>query len=132
MMVRSGARIVALVVDDEPVVRRMLCRLLHAFAIETREAASVDAARAWLTAEDGRCDVLVTDNQMPERSGFELIAWTRVRWPSLPVVMVTGLDEAAPSQGAAPDAVVPKHTAARELHPKIAALVAARSRRIVR
>ncbi|MBK3787195.1 response regulator [Paraburkholderia aspalathi] len=38
---------------------------------------------------EGRWDVLLTDLNMPEMSGFELATAVRARWPSLPIMAVT-------------------------------------------
>jgi two-component system LytT family response regulator len=64
----------ALVVDDEPLARRELRRLLRAFpGIEVAgEADTIDEARARI--EELSPDVVFLDVQMPGGSGFDLLA----------------------------------------------------------
>jgi two-component system, LytTR family, response regulator len=64
----------ALIVDDEPLARRELRRLLSAFDwVEiTGEASDVDEAREQILAQ--MPDVVFLDVQMPGGSGFDLLA----------------------------------------------------------
>ena len=50
----------------------------------------LDPAEALTMAEDHSWDVVVTDVVMPGMSGLELMRRLRQRWPSLPVVTITG------------------------------------------
>ncbi len=83
-----------LLVDDDPVVRMALGRLLLRHGFDVREAADGMEARALLEA-DGPPDVLVTDVVMPRLSGPELALEARERWPDLPVLFVTGYQDDA-------------------------------------
>jgi DNA-binding LytR/AlgR family response regulator len=64
----------ALVVDDEPLARRELRRLLAAFpSVEVvGEAGNIDEARA--SIEDLKPEVVFLDIQMPGGTGFDLLA----------------------------------------------------------
>ncbi len=82
------ARVRALVVDDEAVVRELLTSVLEmsgytAESVETAEAA-LEAVRA------GRFDLLVTDKNLPGHDGVDLIAQLRAEGFDLPAVLVTG------------------------------------------
>jgi two-component system LytT family response regulator len=82
----------ALVVDDEPLARRELRRLLEAFpAIQVvGEAGNVDEAQARI--EQLAPDIVFLDIQMPGGSGFDLLT----RLDQLPrVVFTTAYDEYA-------------------------------------
>jgi two-component system LytT family response regulator len=64
----------ALIVDDEPLARRELRRLLNAFPIVeiVGEAGNIDEARARI--EELAPDLVFLDIQMPGGSGFDLLA----------------------------------------------------------
>lgn len=82
-----------LVVDDEP-------QFLFSAAIGLRVAGfrvtvatrGAEALERTENAMQGAApvDLLVTDLVMPEMGGMELIGAVRKRWPSLPVLLVTG------------------------------------------
>lgn len=82
-----------LVVDDEPNVQRLMRRLLPDHTVVTVG----NAAAALEALEREAFDVVLCDVQMPGRSGLELVADLRARWPdrAQAVVLMTGglLDE---------------------------------------
>jgi CheY-like chemotaxis protein len=77
-----------LVVEDEPMVRALIARILsdagyEVIAVANGQAA-LDAARG---AEVG-FDMVVTNNYMPGLNGAELIARVRQDFPSLPILHI--------------------------------------------
>jgi DNA-binding NtrC family response regulator len=85
-----GPRGVVLVVDDEPVVRRVARGVLEADGHEVLEVASAAEARAVLEGEDAPpIDAVLLDVMMPGESGVTLLADLRERFPHLPIVMAT-------------------------------------------
>jgi PAS domain S-box-containing protein len=64
---RSGR---ALVVDDSPVARELLCELLHGLGFAALEASSPEQARALVSTSD--LDLVFLDYQMPGSDGAEL------------------------------------------------------------
>jgi CheY-like chemotaxis protein len=95
-----------LVVDDEPMVRALIARVLSDAGYEVvavaNGRAALDAARG---AEVG-FDLIVTNNYMPGLNGSELIARVRQDFPSLPILHIddishrrveTGLPEDVPT-----------------------------------
>lgn len=84
-MLQCAAVTTLLIVDDEPNVRSALSRALELEGFETRTADGYDAALEQL---DG-VDLLLTDMQMPGRSGLELLLEARRRRPDLPVAIMT-------------------------------------------
>lgn len=83
-------RAVVLVVEDEVVVRNIVCTVLQ------REGHKVLAAANGLEALDvarrfsGRIDLLVSDVEMPELDGFSLVDRIRPERPDLRVLLMSG------------------------------------------
>ena len=76
------------VVDDEPLVRRCLTRLLECdgYAVET-----FDSAYALLDRDGGhRMDCLIVDVNMPGLDGLELQTILAHTAPDVPIVMMSG------------------------------------------
>ena len=77
-----------LVVDDSPVDRQIVGGLLESDpAIHVQYAQN--GADAMTIIEAGLPDVIVTDLQMPEMNGLELIKIVRQQYPQVPVILVT-------------------------------------------
>jgi CheY-like chemotaxis protein len=83
-----------LVVDDEPMVRKTVAALLQAMGHDVIEAA--EGAAAVRLAVEAAPDVVVTDLGMPEMNGRELARAVKSANPRLPVVLLTGWQEATP------------------------------------
>ncbi|WP_149537557.1 hybrid sensor histidine kinase/response regulator [Siccirubricoccus phaeus] len=84
----------ALIVEDEPLMRRYLAECLRHEGYEVRLAEDAGQALAALEAGE-RCDVLVTDLVMPGMDGIALIEATRVLRPGLGAVLLTGTGKVA-------------------------------------
>jgi PAS domain S-box-containing protein len=94
-----GARGLALLVDDEDLVRASTADMLAELGYEVEEAASAEAALA-LVNEGLRPDLLVTDHLMPGMTGVDLIRAVHEMRPELPALIVSGYAEA---EGIAPE-----------------------------
>ena len=82
----------ALLVDDEDLVRATTADLLQDLGFTVVEAASGEAALDWL--QDGsRPDLMLTDHLMPGMTGTALVAAVRATYPDLPVLIVSGYAE---------------------------------------
>ena len=77
-----------LVVDDEPVVREAIRRVLTAEGL--RVATVPDAETALLHRDLDVCRLVLCDLMLPGNSGLDLLAALRVRRPGLPIVMISG------------------------------------------
>lgn len=87
---RSGPPIgapVLLVVDDEPLVRHLLCDMLHEAGYATHAAESGPQAVEFAGKEV--IDVVLLDLMMPGMSGLEVLAKLGERIPNSPVIIVT-------------------------------------------
>lgn len=114
-----------MVVDDEPMNLDLLRRTLQR-QFEIVEADSATDALTWLDAHGGDVAVILCDQLMPGRSGTELAALVRARWPSIRFVLVTGVDESddvrAAHRAGLLDDVVPKPWNAAALRARLHAL----------
>ena len=106
----------ALVVDDSAMDRRLAGSLLKRAGIEPSFAENGAAALAHLEAQTP--DIVITDLQMPEMDGLELVRSIRLRFAHVPVILMTahGSEEIAVKAlqlGAA--SYVPKRSLAHDL-----------------
>ena len=77
-----------LVIDDEPNIRRMLAGLLQA---EGYRVTSAPDGRAGLTElENEEADVVLLDLVLPGDDGITILGRIVQRYPTLPVVMMSG------------------------------------------
>ena len=81
-----------LVVDDEPIVREVVCSYLEREGYRTLEAPDGDRARRLL--EENEPSLVVLDLMLPGTDGLELCRWIRGR-SELPVIMLTARGEEA-------------------------------------
>ncbi len=86
------ARGVALLVDDEELVRVSTADMLTDLGYSVVEAASGEAAMR-LLEQGRRFDLLITDHLMPGLSGTELVRAVRAARPEVPVLLVSGYGE---------------------------------------
>lgn len=77
-----------LVVDDEPKIRDLTGSILEEAGNRVTTAQSVDQAFEILAAGD--VDLVLTDLNMPERDGLDLIRQLRDDYPDIPSIIVTG------------------------------------------
>jgi DNA-binding response OmpR family regulator len=77
-----------LVVDDDAAVRRLntMVLLREGYAVDAAE----DGAAAWEALSEESYDLIITDNNMPELSGVDLLRKLRAARMALPVIMATG------------------------------------------
>ncbi len=106
-----------LIVDDSAIDRTLVAGILkkdHRLCIRS----ATDGADALAQLSDHPVDVVVTDLQMPELDGIQLVTAIRIHYPGIPVILVTahGSEELAIQaleQGAA--SYVPKSQLAERL-----------------
>jgi CheY-like chemotaxis protein len=85
---RSKGGETILLVEDEPMVRRVVGRVLREFGYAVEEAAN---GREALARVDGATpDLVITDLVMPEMGGRELAAQLTAKFPALPVLFTSG------------------------------------------
>ncbi len=85
-----GGSEAVLVVEDEPMVRRLAVRVLAGRGYRVSEATDGVDALAVFEKNGGAFDLLVTDVIMPEMGGKELVEKLRERRPDLKVLFTSG------------------------------------------
>src|ERR1700687_6438559 len=76
-----------LVVDDEPDLCELLSITLQRMDLSPRTANTIAAAQRMLKAE--RFDLCLTDMQLPDGNGLELVQWIQQYSPNVPVAIIT-------------------------------------------
>ena len=77
----------ALIVDDEPDIRELLEITLGRMKIETWSAANLGEAHRLLSAE--QFDLCLTDMNLPDGNGIDLVKFIAANHPHLPVAVIT-------------------------------------------
>jgi hypothetical protein len=77
-----------LVVDDEPMVRALITRVLTDEGYEVVTVANGRAALDAARGAEAEFDMIVTNNYMPGLTGPELIARVRQDFPRLPILHI--------------------------------------------
>ena len=81
------ARPVVLIVDDEPDIRELLGITLSRMDLDSRTAADVAGAKRLLAGE--HFDLCLTDMNLPDGNGLELVEWMQGNVPNIPVAVIT-------------------------------------------
>lgn len=91
---RSGSEVI-LVVEDEPAIRKIVCRTLRSKNYQVLEAAGTTEALQLCEQHEGMIHLLLTDVVMPQTSGPELARHLCSRFPSMKVLCMSGYTDDA-------------------------------------
>jgi putative nucleotidyltransferase with HDIG domain len=81
-----------LVVDDEESIREIVCSMLNAAGYQCRQATSgLDALEVLGTGEE--FSLMLSDLMMRDLDGVGLLEQTKIRYPEMPVIMVTAVHD---------------------------------------
>lgn len=98
----DNRRPIALVVDDDAILRLDVAELLANVDFDTLEAEDGDAALLALEQHHLDVSLLFSDVEMPgSRNGFALAREVAVKWPSISIVVASG--RMHPDDGDLPD-----------------------------
>jgi two-component system response regulator PilR (NtrC family) len=78
---------VVLVVDDEPDIRELLSITLSRMELDSKTAPDVASAQKLLRA--GHFDLCLTDMNLPDGNGLDLVEWMQANVPLVPVAVIT-------------------------------------------
>ncbi len=88
----ANKKVRVLVVDDEAMVRRLLCQKLSREGYQCEEAAGVSQALDRL--RKNQIELVILDIKMPGKSGMELLPEIKADYPDTAVIMATALSDA--------------------------------------
>lgn len=77
-----------LIVEDEPTLRDLGKMLLQAQGYEVRSAE--DGFQGLAALKQSLPDIIISDLQMPNMNGFEFLSVVRRRFPTIPVIAISG------------------------------------------
>ena len=105
---QSSRRLRAMVIDDDPLVRAQIARVLTRAAIAVTEADAGAPALAALDHDPSPVDLVLIDFLLPGMDGVELARHLRRRHPALPLILCSGTVADADVPDGLFAAVVPK------------------------
>ncbi len=79
-----------LVIDDDPLLRTVLVRILRSHGYEALGAANAAEARALLAEHE--VGLVITDVVMPGESGVDVRLWLSEARPAVPVILISGAE----------------------------------------
>jgi len=77
----------ALIIDDEPDIRELLEITLIRMGVDTCSASSVTDAKEKLNEQ--HFDLCLTDMNLPDGNGIDLVTHIQTKYPDTPVAMIT-------------------------------------------
>jgi DNA-binding response OmpR family regulator len=112
------------VVDDDDLIREIICTTIQETYPKAEIAAYVSAKQAFHEIETSTVDLLVTNCHMPDMDGPTLVRTLREQKHSLPIIMVSGSDDARRlGEEAGIDRFVAKHLIQHDLQESLYALL---------
>jgi DNA-binding NarL/FixJ family response regulator len=89
MSAADALPIAVAIAADRPLVHACLRRIVQSDPGLDVARETTDATSTLDALQDGRCDVLLLDLDMPAASGLELIKRVRAQWPHLSIIAVS-------------------------------------------
>lgn len=78
---------IALIIDDEPDIRELLEITLIRMGLDTVSAKSITDAKKALSSRN--FDICLTDMNLPDGNGIDLVGYIQENYPNTPVAMIT-------------------------------------------
>jgi len=96
-----------MVVDDEPMLRHLMGTVLRKHKFRVLEADDGRHAVEQMEARGEKVDLVVTDVMMPNMNGLELADWIAEHHPDVPIILVTGFNDAIFTDGVVSQTTLP-------------------------
>ena len=84
---------IILIVDDELSILQVLEQFIKRLRPNYQVMTATDGMAAWILLQQQAFDLLVTDYEMPQINGLQLIQRTRQILPEIPVMLMSGQSE---------------------------------------
>ena len=84
---------VALVVDNDPLLRQYINTILHTDGFQSLEAASGAEAFRLVRALHTQLDLIVSDIEMPDGDGLWLTSLMAKEYPGVPCLLISGFEQ---------------------------------------
>mgnify|MGYP000126431874 CR=1 FL=1 len=83
-----------LLVEDDPIVRKVVLRVLRRFGYSVRVAEDAHEAREVYRAHRDEIQLVFTDLVLPRGNGLDFARWVRADQPTMPILIATGYADA--------------------------------------
>jgi DNA-binding response OmpR family regulator len=85
----------ALVVEDDPAIRKLVEKILQRIGIEIELASDANAAKMKIGAAGNAYSVVILDLMLPDGSGFDVIDFIKSSGTNVPVAVVSAVSQQA-------------------------------------
>lgn len=82
-----------LIVEDDPVIVFMFQNLTSAYQVDTEVFKAVKTANARIRVCENAYKGAIVDIALPDGTGFSVVAEIKKRWPEMPVIVCTSLND---------------------------------------
>jgi CheY-like chemotaxis protein len=93
LLTADGARIQALVIDDDEAFCNFLKGLLEPFGVDVKTVTDPVKALEIFTREKDNLDLVLVDYYMPYLNGTQILEWLKKLSMNVKVILVSGMDE---------------------------------------
>jgi DNA-binding NtrC family response regulator len=81
----------AVVVEDDPVIRKLMVDILTEIGLRSLDFDNADAAFAYLLSMPDGCPLVIADHALPGRlQGAEFIKMVKAKWPDTATILTSG------------------------------------------
>ena len=82
---------IILVVDDDPVNRKLIKEFLEDSGYEVIEASDGTFALDILAKNGSKISLVLSDMDMPHMDGLTMLRQAQAKWPQIPIILMSGM-----------------------------------------